>query len=62
MQWFEPLIIIAAILFVIGVFTYLFIQKRKQSKRIAIMAKAMDGCNCGSNCGCCPGCSSKNKK
>lgn len=62
MQWFEPLIIISAILFVISVFTYAIIQKRKQRKRIATMSKVLGHCSCSGNCGCCSGCATKEKK
>lgn len=54
MQWFEILIIIAAVSFVVGVFVWNIILKKKTGKSL--------GSDCSGNCSSCCGCSACRKK
>ena len=54
MQWYEILIIIAAVLFVVGVFLMNFFLKKKTGKSL--------GSDCSGNYPSCCGCGSCHKK
>ena len=54
MQWYEILIIIAAVLFVVGVFVWNLILKKKTGKSL--------GSDCPGNCPSCCGCGACRKK